>query len=237
MASILVVDDESIIRGVVTAALEREGHSVREAPDGRSAVAEAERALPDLVVLDVGLPDFDGWEVCRRLRTRGDVPVLFLTALADEANLVRGLRLGGDDYLPKPFNPDVLSARVGALLRRARRGEEGGREIVRIGGVSVDLVAGEVRCDGQPAKLTASEFRILASLVRRPGTVLSSRDLMRAAQGYDMPEDEANDIVKVHVRRIRRKIEPDPHEPRYVLNVRGLGYVVPREVVQPTADA
>ena len=237
MASILVVDDESIVRGVVSAALERDGHTVREAPDGRSAVAEAERALPDLVVLDVGLPDFDGWEVCRRLRTRGDVPVLFLTALADEANLVRGLRLGGDDYLPKPFNPDVLSARVGALLRRARRGdEEERRAVVRIGGVAVDLVAGEVRRDGQVVKLTASEFRILASLVRRPGTVHSSRELMRAAQGYDMPEGEANDIVKVHVRRIRRKIEPEPQEPRYVLNVRGLGYVVPREVVRPTPE-
>src|SRR5687768_5089615 len=100
MASILVVDDESIVRGVVSAALERDGHTVREAHDGRGAVAAAEQALPDLVVLDVGLPDFDGWEVCRRLRTHGDVPVLFLTALADEANLVRGLRLGGDDYLP-----------------------------------------------------------------------------------------------------------------------------------------
>jgi DNA-binding response OmpR family regulator len=236
MASILVVDDESLIRGVVSAALEREGHSVREAPDGRSAVAEAEHSLPDLVVLDVGLPDVDGWEVCRRLRTRGDVPVLFLTALADEANMVRGLRLGGDDYLTKPFNPDVLSARVAALLRRAHRPDQGSREIVRIGGVSVDLVAGEVRCDGVVVKLTASEFRILASLVRRPGAVLSSHELMRAAQGYDMPEDEANDIVKVHVRRIRRKIEPDPDHPRYVLNVRGLGYVVPREVVQPIGE-
>jgi DNA-binding response OmpR family regulator len=236
MASILVVDDESLIRGVVSAALEREGHSVREASDGRSAVAEAEHSLPDLVVLDVGLPDIDGWEVCRRLRTRGDVPVLFLTALADEANLVRGLRLGGDDYLTKPFNPDVLAARVAALLRRAHRPDQGIREVVRIGGVSVDLVAGEVRCDGVLVKLTASEFRILASLVRRPGAVLSSHELMRAAQGYDMPEDEANDIVKVHVRRIRRKIEPDPDHPRYVLNVRGLGYVVPREVVQPTGE-
>jgi DNA-binding response OmpR family regulator len=236
MASILVVDDESLIRGVVSAALEREGHSVREAPDGRSAVAEAEHSLPDLVVLDVGLPDVDGWEVCRRLRTRGDVPVLFLTALADEANMVRGLRLGGDDYLTKPFNPDVLSARVAALLRRAHRPGQESREVVRIGGVSVDLVAGEVRCDGVVVKLTASEFRILASLVRRPGAVLSSHELMRAAQGYDMPEDEANDIVKVHVRRIRRKIEPDPDHPRYVLNVRGLGYVVPREVVQPTGE-
>jgi DNA-binding response OmpR family regulator len=93
-----------------------------------------------------------------------------------------------------------------------------------------------VRCDGVPVKLTASEFRILASLARHPGAVLSSRELMRAAQGYDMPEDEANDIVKVHVRRIRRKIEPDPDHPRYVLNVRGLGYVVPREVVQPTGE-
>jgi DNA-binding response OmpR family regulator len=236
MATILVVDDESLIRGVVSAALEREGHTVREAPDGRSAVAAAEHELPDLVVLDVGLPDFDGWEVCRRLRTRGDVPVLFLTALADEANMVRGLRLGGDDYLTKPFNTDVLSARVAALLRRAHRPDQTGREVVRIGGVSVDLVAGEVRCDGVAVKLTASEFRILASLVRRPGAVLSSRELMRAAQGYDMPEDEANDIVKVHVRRIRRKIEPDPEHPRYVLNVRGLGYVVPREVVQPTGE-
>ena len=237
MASILVVDDESIVRGVVSAALERDGHTVREAHDGRGALAEAEQALPDLVVLDVGLPDVDGWEVCRRLRTRGDVPVLFLTALADEANLVRGLRLGGDDYLPKPFNPDVLSARVGALLRRARPADEVARAVVRIGGVSVDLVAGEVRRDGLPVKLTASEFRILASLVRRPGTVLSSRDLMRAAQGYEMPEDEANDIVKVHVRRIRRKIEPDPQAPRFVLNVRGLGYVVPREVVQGAGES
>ena len=232
MASILVVEDDPNVRELVAATLELSGHDVELAEDGPSGLAAGARAEHDLVVLDVGLPGMNGWEVCRELRAHTDVPILFLTAFADEASTVHGLQLGADDYLSKPFSPNVFAARVEALLRRSRpQGQTPARPAapLQVGGLYVDAAAAEVRREGQPVHVTPSELRMLTALAQRPGEVLSSRELVRAAQGYEVTDAEAYKIAKVHIRRLRQKLEPRPEEPRYILNARGLGYRLARE--------
>lgn len=223
-ATILLVEDEPFIRELASFALQGAGYRVHTAADGDSALQAAESVQPDVIVLDIRLPGLDGWEVCRQLRLRDDVPILFVTALAEEDNVVRGLRLGADDYLAKPFSPAVLVARVDALLRRSRR--QTASTLLQVADLTIDVSRGEVRRDGMVLHLTATEFRLLAELARRAGQVVSPRELVRAAQGYDLMGREALDILKVHVRNLRHKIEPFPSRPRYVLNVRGLGYML-----------
>jgi DNA-binding response OmpR family regulator len=198
--------------------------------DGETALREVERVSPDLIVLDVRLPGIDGWEVCRRVRAQSNVPILILTALIEDDSLVKGLRLGADDYLGKPFSPVVLAARVQALLRRAGSASVQQRVILR--GLTIDLTSAEVRRDNELVHLTPTEFRLLASLARRPGQVIGPGELMRLAQGYEIPEREAYEIVKVHVRHLRRKIEPQIDQPRFVLTVRGMGYMLNREELE-----
>jgi two-component system response regulator MtrA len=173
------------------------------------------------------LPDIDGWEVCRRLRAQSNVPILIMTALAEDESLVKGLRLGADDYVAKPFSPMVLAARVQALLRRAAPTIK--QRLVELNGLTLDLASAEVRRGDSVVHLTPTEFRLLAALARRPGQVVSAGELMRQAQGYDVPEREAQEIVKVHVRHLRHKIEPQVDRPRYVLTVRGMGYMLNRK--------
>ncbi len=227
---VLVVEDEAHVRELVSYTLQGAGYRVVAVDDGESALREVSRTTPQLIVLDVRLPGIDGWEVCRRVREQSNVPILILTALTEDESLVRGLRLGADDYLGKPFSPVVLAARVQALLRRA--GTATLQQRVMLRGLSIDLTSAEVRRDDQPVHLTPTEFRLLASLARRPGQVIGPSELMRLAQGYEVPEREAQEIVKVHVRHLRHKIEPRIEQPRYVLTVRGMGYMLNREELE-----
>jgi DNA-binding response OmpR family regulator len=227
---VLVVEDEAHVRELVSYTLQGAGYRVVAVDDGESAMREVSQTVPNLIVLDVRLPGIDGWEVCRRIRDQSSVPILILTALTEDESLVRGLRLGADDYLGKPFSPVVLAARVQALLRRAGNATLQQRILLR--GLSIDLTSAEVRRDDQPVHLTPTEFRLLASLARRPGQVIGPSELMRLAQGYEVPEREAQEIVKVHVRHLRHKIEPRIEQPRYVLTVRGMGYMLNRDELE-----
>jgi DNA-binding response OmpR family regulator len=227
--TVLVVEDEAHVRELVSYALQGAGYRVRLVSDGEAALRETRQSMPDLVVLDIRLPGIDGWEVCRRIRQQSNVPILMMTALAEDESMVKGLRLGADDYVAKPFSPMVLAARVQALLRRAAPTLVQRQVLLR--GLSIDLASAEVRRDGEIVHLTPTEFRLLAALSRRPGQVVAPSELMRLAQGYDVPEREAQEIVKVHVRHLRHKIEPQVERPRYVLTVRGMGYMLNRDQI------
>jgi two-component system response regulator MtrA len=224
---VLVVEDEAHVRELVSYTLQGAGYRVQAVQNGASALESARRSPPDLVLLDIRLPDFDGWEVCQRLRAESDVPILVITALADDESLVKSLRLGADDYVSKPFSPMVLAARVQALLRRAAPKTQ--TRLIELHGLTLDLGSAEVRRGDTVVHLTPTEFRLLAALARRPGQVVSPGELMRLAQGYDVPERDAQEIVKVHVRHLRHKIEPQLDHPRYVLTVRGMGYMLNRK--------
>jgi two-component system response regulator MtrA len=229
---VLVVEDEAHVRELVSYTLQGAGYRVEAVQNGALALEAARRAPPDLVVLDIRLPDLDGWEVCSRLRAESEVPILIMTALADDESLVKGLRLGADDYVSKPFSPLVLAARVQALLRRAAPKTQ--TRLIELHGLTLDLASAEVRRGDTVVHLTPTEFRLLAALARRPGQVVSPSELMRLAQGYDVPERDAQEIVKVHVRHLRHKIEPQLDHPRYVLTVRGMGYMLNRKELVDT---
>jgi two-component system response regulator MtrA len=231
---VLVVEDEAYVRELVSYTLQGAGYRVQSVADGVAALETARRSPPDLVVLDIRLPDIDGWEVCRRMRAESNVPILIMTALADDESLVKGLRLGADDYVSKPFSPMVLSARVQALLRRATPTPQS--RLIELRGLTLDLASAEVRRGDAVVHLTPTEFRMLAALARRPGQVVSPGELMRIAQGYDVSERDAQEIVKVHVRHLRHKIEPQLDHPRYVLTVRGMGYMLNRKELVDTGD-
>jgi two-component system response regulator MtrA len=227
---VLVVEDEANVRELVSYTLLGAGYRVSSVIDGESALSEARQTTPDLVILDIRLPGIDGWEVCRRLRLESNVPILMMTALAEDESLVKGLRLGADDYVGKPFSPAVLAARVQALLRRA--GSSSTQRLVKLRGISIDLTNAEVRRGDSLVHLTPSEFRIFAALARRPGQVISHDELMREAHGYEVPGREAQEILKVHVRHLRHKLELEPDRPRYVLTVRGMGYMLNRDELE-----
>jgi two-component system response regulator MtrA len=231
---VLVVEDEAHVRELVSYTLQGAGYRVQAVHNGAAALESARRSPPDLVLLDIRLPDFDGWEVCQRLRAESDVPILIITALADDESLVKSLRLGADDYVSKPFSPMVLAARVQALLRRAAPKTQ--TRLIELHGLTLDLASAEVRRGDTVVHLTPTEFRLLAALARRPGQVVSPGELMRLAQGYDVPERDAQEIVKVHVRHLRHKIEPQLDHPRYVLTVRGMGYMLNRKELVEGGD-
>ncbi len=221
---VLVVEDDVNIAEVVVRYLEREGLEVRAVGDGRDALDAAGERWPDLVVLDLMLPGLDGLEVCRRLRARGPVPVIMLTARGDEEDRVLGLELGADDYVVKPFSPRELTARVRAVLRRAvATGVPDGLgvAVVEHGDVRVDVAAREVELGGQLVILTAREFDLLAYLVRHPRKAMSREELLERVWGYTFGDTAT---VTVHVRRLREKIETDPSTPRHLLTVWGVGY-------------
>ena len=224
---ILVVDDEPTLLQTVRAYLEQEGYEVRTVQNGQSALQEARAFLPDLVVLDIMLPQLDGLEVLRRLR-RGDVApalrdvyVIMLTARADEMDRVVGLELGADDYVTKPFSPRELVARVKATLRRAGAGEEKGEQFV-FRHLRLDPEARMAWKDGQEVELTPIEFDLLHALVRHAGRVLSREQLVEQVWGVDYYGDER--VVDVHIGRLRKKIEEDPAEPELISTVWGMGY-------------
>ncbi len=225
---ILVVEDDPRTLEIVTFALEQAGYTVLPAADAEHGLALALRHLPDLAVLDIMLPGMNGLELCGRLREQLGLPVLMLTALGQEDDVVRGLESGADDYLAKPFSLKVLVARVSALMRR--QDQPSSRPQITLGPLTIDLAGHIVTRHGQQVHLTPIEFRILQVLARRPGQVASFRQLLREAAGYDGGDQEAQEIIKVHVSHLRHKLEADPRNPTLILNARGVGYkLVPPE--------
>jgi len=221
VATVLVVDDEPIVREVVVRYLEREGHTTLEAGHGERARELLQRETPDLVVLDVMLPGVDGLELCRWIRARSALPVILLTARGEEADRIVGLELGADDYVTKPFSPRELAARVRTVLRRAAPVGEAPQRF-EFGDIQIDTQAREVRKAGEELKLTAKEFDLLTFLAGNPRRVFGRDQLMSRVWGYEAALDTGT--VTVHVRRLREKIETDPSEPVHLQTVWGVGY-------------
>ena len=219
---ILVVEDDSKVAGLIRLYLEHAGFAVETAADGRTALERAQgEPPPALVVLDVMLPGVDGFEVCRRLRERSDLPIILVTARAGEEDRLEGLDLGADDYLAKPFSPRELVARVRAVLRRARPDAPQGPPIER-GDVRLDPARREVRVRGEKVELTPREFLLLHALLRSPGRAFSREELIERVMGTDFAGLDRT--IDVHVRNLRRKVEADPARPALVETVPGVGY-------------
>jgi len=219
---VLVVEDERQARDVVEAYLERDGLWVTAVGDGLKALDAFEAAHYDLVVLDLNLPGLSGEEVCKRIRNHSDVPIIMLTAKGAEEERIAGLDLGADDYLVKPFSPRELAARVRALLRRARAESEPQRSRVTFDTLEIDLAGHRVWLDGEELDLTASEYKLLATLSRFPGRVYSRMELVEKVLGYDFEGYER--AIDSHVKNLRAKLDDDPREPRFIHTVFGVGY-------------
>jgi two-component system response regulator RegX3 len=220
--SVLVVDDDPGVLDVVAFTLRREGFDVDEETDGARALAAARTRAYDLVILDVMLPQLSGTEVCRALRAESDVPILMLTARDAERDRVLGLDVGADDYVTKPFSSAELLSRVRAILRRRELDRANGGAAIRLGGLHLDLVRHEVTVDGDPVRLTLSEFKLLSLLAEQPQRVVSRRELMQHLWASEHVGDEH--ACEVHVSNLRRKIERDPTRPQRLVTVRGMGY-------------
>jgi DNA-binding response OmpR family regulator len=218
---ILAVEDDERIRTAVKLALEDEGWLVTEAATGEDALELFQREPSDVVLIDIMLPGVDGFDVCRSIRRSSDVPIVMVTARADTHDVVAGLEAGADDYLTKPFAPKELSARIRALLRRARTADVSSPHL-RFGDLEIVPDEGVVRRNGRDVHLTKTEFRVLVELAQSPGRVFSREVLLERIWGYGYFGDGR--LVDVHVRRLRTKIEADPANPRHVVTVRGLGY-------------
>ncbi len=222
MRTVLVVEDEPEIARIARDYLERAGFDVRIASDGRSALALARSAKPDLIVLDLGLPDIDGLDVTRALRRESAVPVVILTVRGDESDRLVGLELGADDYVVKPFSPKELVARVRAVLRRADGALDARPEIIRAADITLDVPRMRVTAGAREVELTASEFQLVAALARQPGRVFTRAQMLDVLEGAAVESYER--AIDTHVKNIRRKLEPDPRQPRYLLTVHGVGY-------------
>ncbi|MEJ2011159.1 MAG: response regulator transcription factor [Anaerolineales bacterium] len=220
MASILIVEDDETLRDTIALNLRSEGYEVYTAGDGETGLQEARERAPNLVILDVMLPELDGLTVCRVLRKESQVPIILLTARGMETDKIIGLESGADDYIVKPFSLGEFLARVRAALRRGA-GAETGTE-VRIGDLRLDLIARRVYRGQEELQLAPREFELLAILMRNPGAVLSREALLTRVWGSDFVGDPRT--VDVHVRWLREKIEPDPSRPEYIQTVRGMGY-------------
>jgi len=221
MKTVLVVDDESKIVRLARDFLEHAGFTVLAAGDGRSALASLRSAKPDLIILDLGLPDMDGLDVTRAVRRESSTPIIMLTARGAEADKLVGLELGADDYVTKPFSPRELVARVRAVLRRWDRGNAGA-EVVRVADLTLDVPRMRVTVGGRPVDLTATEFQLLTALARQPGRIFTRSQLLDALHGIAVESYER--AIDAHVKNIRRKIEASPRRPRYLLTVYGVGY-------------
>jgi two-component system phosphate regulon response regulator PhoB len=222
--TVLVVDDEPMLRNLLSRLLRMEGYEVIEAEDGQTALDLVARQKPDLVLLDVMLPARDGLDVLGDLRRTSDVPVILVSALAEEADRVLGLKMGADDYVTKPFSAAELSARIESVLRRAvmRRAPEAAN-LRSFDGLVIDLGTREVRVAGEKAEMTAKEFDLLAYLAASPRQVFSREQLLQQVWGSSS-NWQSDATVTEHVRRLRRKIEEDPDNPRWITTVRGVGY-------------
>lgn len=220
---ILVVEDEAIVAEVVERFLRREGYETMVVGDGKEALSAINRFLPDLIVLDIMLPEVDGLEVCRQVRSHSETPIIMLTARSEETDKLLGLGLGADDYVTKPFSPRELAARVQAVLRRAKTKTTGNEaESLSFGGLSISPRTRVADREGVDLRLTAREFDLLFFLARHSGQVFSREKLMDSVWDYDFEGDPST--VTVHMRRLREKVEDDPSRPRHLKTVWGVGY-------------
>jgi DNA-binding response OmpR family regulator len=224
---ILVVDDEPKIVKLARDYLERSGYTVLTAGDGRTALTIARSEKPDMVVLDLNLPELDGLDVCRTLRRESDVPIIMLTARIDETDRLIGLELGADDYITKPFSPRELVARVRAVLRRVRGGLVP-TEFIQAGDIEIDLNGHRASRAGETLQLTRIEFNLLAILAQHAGQTMSREQLLDRLHGFS--QDSYERSIDAHVKNLRRKLEPDPANPIYILTVYGIGYKFNEEV-------
>lgn len=230
MSRVLVVDDEEQILRAVRRALTARGYEVVTAADGENALVEVEASMPDLVVLDLNLPRIDGMEVCRRLRSWTQIPILILSVREDEVGKVQALDLGADDYLTKPFGVEELLARVRALLRRSRS-EGGDPPRFEADGIVVDLAARRVVQNGADVHLTRTEWTLLLAMAEHPGKLLTHRWLLERVWGAGYQEDV--EVLRVFVSQLRKKVEPDTSRPTMIVTDPGVGY---RWAAQPVVD-
>jgi DNA-binding response OmpR family regulator len=223
---ILLVDDEPKVCELIKAYLVKDGYEVIIAGDGKDAIAQAQRYQPDLVILDLNLPELDGLEVCQTLRSKSNVPIIMLTARDDEVDKIVGLKLGGDDYVTKPFSPRELVARVSAVLRRYREGPKPNEQIAA-GDISLDTAKHKTTYKGQMLNLTAAEFKLLSVLAHSPGRVYTRLQLMDSAFGQSYEGYERT--IDAHIKNIRQKISKlVPESPNPLVTVRGVGYKLER---------
>ena len=220
--TVLVVDDDRKIVELVQLYLEKDGYRVLVAHDGLQALELARRKRPDLIVLDLLLPDLDGLDVCRILQAESKIPIIMLTARTTEDDRLTGLDIGADDYITKPFSPRELMARVRAVLRRTNDRVAAGAPEMRFGDLVIDRRGHEVRVEDQVVDLTPTEFRLLEAMAEQPGRTFSRLDLLDRVFGYDFEGFERN--VDVHVKNLRKKIEPNPRRPSFIQTVYGVGY-------------
>jgi len=220
--TVLIVEDDCNTAALVAAYLEREGFSTVLVHDGAEAVAAAAAAHPVFIILDVMLPNLDGWEICRQLREASDVPILMLTAREEEVDRVAGLAMGADDYVVKPFSPRELVERVKAILRRSRKAAPLPSPILSWDGLELDPEKRKVARHGHPLTLTSSEYKILFALMASPGRAFSREELLNHC--YRNGEVVIDRVIDVHVGKLRQKIEDDPARPHYIQTVRGHGY-------------
>lgn len=224
---VLIVDDDTRLAAMVSDYLSGNGFSVASASTGLAGVAEVRRRTPDAVILDIMMPDIDGFEACRQIRGFSDVPILMLTAKGDELDRIVGLEIGADDYLPKPFNPRELLARLKAILRRRGGAATESRRILRFGRLEIDPGSRSLRIDAVEKLLTSHQFDLLVALAENAGRILSREQLMDMVKGEELEAFDRS--IDVHVSRIRAAIEVDPKQPRRLITVRGSGYVFARQ--------
>jgi len=222
---VLIVDDDRRLAAMLAEYLAGNGFRTHAVETAGAGIAELARLAPDAIILDVMLPDMDGFEALRRIRAGSNVPVLMLTAKGDETDRIVGLEIGADDYLPKPFNPRELLARLKAILRRSHGGDAGPR-MLRFGRLEIDPASRAVRVDGETRPLTSYQFDLLVALAENAGRTLTREQLMDMVKGEELEAFDRS--IDVHVSRIRAAIEADPKHPRRIITVRGAGYVFAR---------
>lgn len=223
---VLIVDDDTRLSAMLAEYLSGNGFAVHAVANAAAGLADLRRRPPDAVILDVMLPDIDGFETCRRIRAISDVPILMLTAKGEDTDRIVGLEIGADDYLPKPFNPRELLARLKAILRRRGAGTHGAPRMLRFGRLEIDPGSRSLAVDGRECALTSYQFDLLVALAENAGRVLSREQLMEMVRGAELEAFDRS--IDVHISRIRAAIEDDPKHPRRIVTVRGLGYVFAR---------
>ncbi len=222
MKTILVVDDEPKMVKLARDYLVQAGYNVVTASDGAAAVSASRTAKPDLIVLDLGLPKLDGLDVTRAIRKDSNVPIIMLTARGEESDKLVGLELGADDYMTKPFSPKELVARVRVVLRRVEGAAVSAVEIIRVGDLTLDVPRMRVSVGAQSVEVTSTEFQLLAALAKQPGRIFTRAQLLDAVRGVAFESYER--AIDAHIKNLRRKIEPNPRDPKYILTVYGVGY-------------